>query len=170
MTYVVFGFFGILTLGGGILVVTSRNLVRAAASLVLSLFGVAGLYVLLEAGFLAAAQILIYIGAIAILIIFAVMLTQRVAAENRAAMNSQWPWALLVSALTFALLVYIINIVWPLGIRAANVPVLAADPTKGLGMALVDWGQYVLPFEVASILLLGAMVGSIFVAREQHDD
>ncbi len=66
MTYVVFGFFGILTLGGGILVVTSRNLVRAAASLVLSLLGIAGLYVLLEAGFLAAAQILIYIGAITI--------------------------------------------------------------------------------------------------------
>jgi NADH-quinone oxidoreductase subunit J len=85
-------------------------------------------------------------------------------------MNSQWPWALLVSALTFALLVYIINIVWPLGIRAENLPVLAADPTKGLGMALVDWNQYVLPFEVASMLLLGAMVGSIFVAREPHDD
>ena len=62
MGHFIFILFSIITLGGGLLVVTQRNLVRAAGALVLSLFGVAGLYVLLEAGFLAAVQILIYIG------------------------------------------------------------------------------------------------------------
>ena len=73
--YFIFGLFTLMVLGGGLMVVTLRNIVQAAGALVLTLFGVAGLYVLLEAGFLAAVQILVYIGAIAILIVFATMLT-----------------------------------------------------------------------------------------------
>ena len=78
MTTAIFILFSLMVLGGGLLVVTSRNLIHSAGALILSLFGVAGFYVLLEAGFLAAIQVLVYIGAIAVLIIFAVMLTRKV--------------------------------------------------------------------------------------------
>ena len=168
MVTFVFILFSIIALGGGLLVVTQRNLVRAAAALVLSFFGVAGLYVLLEAGFLAAVQILIYIGAIAILIIFAVMLTRRQTGDgDESGFNSQWAGALGAAVVMFALVVFVINAAWPLGIEAGNVPALAGDSTRGLGMALVDLEQFVLPFEIASVLLLGAMVGAVIIARDK---
>ena len=149
------------------MVVTQRNLVRAAGALILSLFGVAGLYVLLEAGFLAAVQILVYIGAIAILIIFAVMLTRQVTEkEGAAGFNSQWAWALGATVVVLALFIYVINTAWPLGM-AGSAPTLAGDSTKRLGAALLSPEQYVLPFEIASVLLLGAMVGAIVIAREK---
>jgi len=166
MIYVVFVLFGLMVLGGGLLVVTNRNLVHAAGALILSLFGVAGLYVLLEAGFLAAVQILVYIGAIAILIIFAVMLTRRLTEEDRPALNSQWAWALGAAVVALAIIIYVISTAWPLGLEAGGAPELTGDTTKGLGMALLDPEGYVLPFEIASVLLLGAMVGAIVIARD----
>ena len=75
------------TLGSGFMVVTARNLVHAALWLVLSLFGVAVMFALLQAGFLAVTQVVIYIGAIAILMIFAIMLTQNIADEKRPGVN-----------------------------------------------------------------------------------
>ncbi len=170
MTYIVFGLFTLMVLGGGLMVVTQRNLVRAASALILSLFGVAGLYVLLNAGFLAAIQILVYIGAIAILIIFVVMLTRRIAEGDSAGTNSQWGLALVVALGFMVLMVVIINMGWGLGTDAGDVPALAEDATRRLGLALVDPAKYVLPFEIASILLLGAMVGSIVIAREKRQE
>jgi NADH-quinone oxidoreductase subunit J len=165
----VFLLFSLFTLGGGLAVVTQRNMVRAAGALILSLFGVAGLFVLMEAGFLAAAQILVYIGAIAILIIFAVMLTRRVADESLPSMNSQWAWALGMMVVVLGLLLYTIVVTWPLGVEATGVPVLAGDSTRGLGVALLSKEQFVLPFEIASVLLLSAMVGAIVIAREKRE-
>jgi NADH-quinone oxidoreductase subunit J len=167
MTIFVFILFSILTLGGGVLVVTQRNLVRAAAALVLSLFGVAGLYVLLEAGFLAAVQVLIYIGAIAILIIFAVMLTRGLRSRgDESGFNSQWTGALGAAVVTLVLIIFIINSAWPLGLEAGDVPVPPDDSTRVLGVALLDPEQFMLPFEIASVLLLGALVGAIVIARD----
>jgi NADH:ubiquinone oxidoreductase subunit 6 (subunit J) len=167
MIYVVFVLFSLMVLGGGVLVVSSRNLVHSAGALVLSLFGVAGLFVLLEAGFLAAVQILVYIGAIAILIIFAVMLTRRVIDQQDSGMNSQWIESLVVAVLTLVLLIVIINTTWPFGAEAAEV-VAVGDPTTNLGAALLD--AYLLPFEVASVLLLAAMIGAIAIARAKQDE
>ena len=168
MSTFVFILFSILTLGGGVLVVTQRDLVRAAAALILSLFGVAGLYVLLDAGFLAAVQVLIYIGAIAILIIFAVMLTRQLTSGgDESGFNSQWAGALGAAVVMLAFVVFVVNTAWPLGLEAGDVPALAGDSTKGLGMALLDPEQFMLPFEVASVLLLGAMVGAIVIARDK---
>ncbi len=170
MATFVFILFSVIALGGGLLVVTQRNLVRAAGALVLSFFGVAGLYVLLEAGFLAAVQILIYIGAIAILIIFAVMLTRRLTEKgDESGFNTQWTGALGAAVIVLALIVFIINAVWPLGLDTGNMPALAGDSTRGLGMALLDPDQFMLPFEIASVLLLGAMVGAIVIARGSRD-
>jgi NADH-quinone oxidoreductase subunit J len=168
MTTAVFILFSLMILGGGLIVVTAGNIVHAAAALILSLFGVAGLYVLLNAGFLAAVQILVYIGAIAILIIFTVMLTRR-GVEDRLAFNSMWTGVLLVVVLSFVGLILIINQVWPLGMEGAA-PELNLDPTEQLGRILLDPAGYVLPFEVASILLLGAMIGAIVIAREKREE
>lgn len=169
MTYVIFVLFALMVIGGGVLVVTSRNLIHSAAALILSLFGVAGFYVLLEAGFLAAIQVLVYIGAIAILIIFAVMLTRQLTDTDEGGMNSQWPWGLVTAVLALVILVIVINTVWPLGVDLVEMPSVN-NPTAGLGTALLHPEQYLLPFEIASILLLGAMVGAIVIARTKNDD
>ena len=95
--------FSAMTLGGGFSVVTQRNLFHAALSLMLSLFGTAGLFVLLVAPFLAAVQVLVYIGAIAILILFAIMLTRRMMGLSLT-MNSQWVAGAAVGILLFVAL------------------------------------------------------------------
>jgi len=162
--HIVFGVSAVFVLGGGLGVVTSRNLVHAALWLVLSLFGVAGLFVLLEAPFLAAVQVLVYIGAIAVLITITIMVTQRVMGA-RDALVSQWPLALVVAALLVATLGFVVIANFTDGTAAADVP---ADSIAALGRALVSPGGFALPFEVASVLLLAAMIGSIVVARERE--
>ncbi len=164
---IAFGFFTILTLGGGLGVVANRNLFRGATWLVVSLFGVAGYFVLLSAPFLAVVQVLVYIGAIAILITFAVMLTRGMT-NLRARFNERWWLGALTSALLFGLLVLgVVLPVWgtfgSLG-SAATSEVVAT--TRDLGAALVDGNQFVLPFELASLLLTAAMIGAIVIARE----
>src|SRR5512145_1139593 len=98
---IIFLITAVATLGAALMVVTTRNMVSAALWLVMTLFGVAVFYVLLGAGFLAVAQVIIYIGAIAILVIFAVMLTRRLASENAPIINSNWWVAILIAALLF---------------------------------------------------------------------
>jgi NADH-quinone oxidoreductase subunit J len=168
MTTVVFILFSLMVLGGGLMVVTASNIVHAAGALILSLFGVACLYVLLNAGFLAAVQVLVYIGAIAILIIFTVMLIRR-EGEDRLSFNSMWSGVLLIAVLAFVGLILILNQVWPLGMEG-GAPEMNLDPTVQLGRMLLDPAGYVLPFEVASILLLSAMIGAIVIAREKRKE
>jgi NADH-quinone oxidoreductase subunit J len=79
-----------MTLGAGLMVVTSRNLIHAALWLVMALFGVAVIFGLLQAGFFAVVQVVIYIGAIAILLIFAIMLTRRVMQDSGPRFNENW--------------------------------------------------------------------------------
>lgn len=161
----VFLFAGAMTLIAAILVVTSRNLVHAALWLVLALAGVAVLFVLLEAGFLAAVQVVIYIGAIAILIIFAVMLTRRVMADSGPQQNRTWWLALLSAALLFVGLLTLVTKTPALS-TAAPMPLGDANSVlEDLGESLVDVDRYVLPFELASVLLLAALIGAIVVAR-----
>ena len=168
--YLVFGLFTLMVLGGGLMVVSLRNIVQAAGALVLTLFGVAGLYVLLEAGFLAAVQILVYIGAIAILIIFTVMLTRRVADSGEPRFVSQWYLALVPALGVLALLIgTVIAPIW-WGATWAVPDLAAGATTRELGLALLDPGRYALPFEIASVLLLGAMVGAIVIAREKSKE
>jgi len=164
----VFFLFSLFTLGGGLGVVTTRNLMHAALWLILSLFGVAGLFVLLSAPFLAAIQVLVYIGAIAILIVFAVMLTRSLTSLreifNRPAASA------LVSVLLFVfLMIGVILPVWGQNGSQANLPVSdVVASTTDLGVAFVDRNQYVLPFEVASLLLTAAMIGAIVIARDDE--
>ncbi len=154
---------GLITLVGGLYTVVARNLFHAALGLIVSLAGVASLYALLEASFMAAAQVLIYIGAIAILIIIAVMVTRGVMGKFPRS-NDQAGYAVIVAlGLLGVLLVTLFRVNWP-QVPAGPVP---ADSIARLGQALVDPNMYVLPFEVSSVLLVAAMIGSIYVAREK---
>lgn len=164
----VFFLFSLFTVGGGLGVVTTRNLMHAALWLILSLFGVAGLFVLLSAPFLAAIQVLVYIGAIAILIVFAVMLTRSLT-HMREIFNRPAASALVSALLFLFLAVGIILPVWGQNGSQANLPLSeAVASTTDLGEALVDRNQYVLPFEVASLLLTAAMIGAIVIARDDE--
>ncbi|MBW8009925.1 MAG: NADH-quinone oxidoreductase subunit J [Chloroflexi bacterium] len=156
------------------MVVTRRNLVHAALYLVLTLFGVAVLFVLLEATFLAVVQVLIYIGAIAILMIFAIMLTRRVASDDTVVANHNAGWAAMLAVLVFSSLVIIMG-AWsqfttfasPLTRPGVPSNELGQEIVAELGQSLVDPDAYVIPFEVASVLLLAALIGAIVVAWQK---
>jgi NADH-quinone oxidoreductase subunit J len=161
MLQFVFIILSIITLGAALAVVTSKNLFHSALFLILSFVGVAGLYILLEAGFLAAVQILVYVGAISILIIFAIMLTRRLMAKDLVQRNAQWGISSLVALLLFVVLGFVLlRVNWP--VVEATVP---QESISILGQELMS--TYALPFEVASVLLLVALVGSIIIAREK---
>ena len=151
------------------MVVTSKNLVHAALWLVAALFGVAIFYAMLQANFLAIVQVVVYIGAIAILIIFAIMLTRTVARDNGPRFNANWAWAGLAALLLFAALAWIL-ISWPGISQPAAELSSRTDTLSQLGKALVAPDGFVLPFELASVLLLAALIGSIFVSWERLED
>ncbi len=152
-----------LILGSALMVVISRNLLHAALWLVVSLFGVAVLYAILQANFLAVIQVVVYIGAIAILFIFAVMLTRRELMEKGQQTRSNWWIPALLGLLILTGLVFLILSVPSVGRTAGTFPG-GLDTVMALGTALVSPDAYVLPFEVASILLLAALVGAVYVA------
>jgi NADH-quinone oxidoreductase subunit J len=144
------------------MVVTSRNLLHSALWLIVSFFGIAGVFILLQAEFLAVVQVLIYIGAIAMLIIFAIMLTRRIMDPQQPRFNSQWGLVGGFAALLFVGLAAVVTrVAWP--VAAGEVP---ADAIAQLGVDFV--GVYAVPFEVASVLLVVAMIGSIIIARERE--
>ena len=151
------------TLGSASMVVTTRHLVHAALWLVSTLFGVAVIYALLNANFIAVVQVVIYIGAIAILFIFAVMLTRKDMRDSGPQMNKNWWLGALVAALAFAGLVFLLQSWSGFSGTAADLP-SGFEPISLLGEALVSPEAYVLPFEVASVLLLAALVGAVYVA------
>jgi NADH:ubiquinone oxidoreductase subunit 6 (subunit J) len=154
----------VVTVTAAVMVVTHRNVVHAAVLLGLSFIGVAGMYLLLDAPFMAGAQVLIYVGAITVLILFALMMTaQRTMREPRNAV----PYRLVsgtVSLVLFAMLVWV-----------ARQPVWAVEEPAQPATEYLDqlshslFGTYLLPFEMASVLLLVALVGAIVLAKEERE-
>lgn len=141
-------------------VIVSRDLLHAVLFLILSFVGVAGFFVLLSAPFLAMAQIIIYVGAIAVLVLFAVLLTPRAGRDNGE--TSMALPGLLLSVCLFAIIVFVIY--------DTNWVLVAEAPELGpheLGHALLS--TWVLPFQIASVLLTAAMVGAIMLVRS-HDE
>ena len=160
-TQIAFWVMTLCAIGGAIGVVSSKTLFHSALWLVLSLFGVAGYYVILSAGFLAVVQLMVYIGAIAILILFAIMFSRRLMKTNETANNSQWWIGLLVSIGLFGVLVGVVNsITWPVTIGEPT-----GDTVLQLGIAFL--GSYLIPFIVVSILLSVTLIGAIILAREK---
>ena len=152
-----------VTLGSALMVVTSRNLIHAALWLVATLFSVAVIYATLNANFLAVVQVVVYIGAIAILFIFAVMLTRRDMRDTGPQTNKSWPFSALLAVLVFAGLVFLINGWSGFQKTAQDIP-SGFDTMNQLGAQLISPNAYVLPFEVASVLLLAALVGAVYLA------
>jgi len=150
-------------LGLGFMVVTTRNLVRAALYLIGTLFSVAVVFVLLEASFLAVVQVVVYIGAIAILFIFAVMLTRREMRDTGPGLNKNWWVSALMSILTFGGLAYLLSSWSGFSQASADIPP-GFDAVSALGEALISPDAFVLPFEVASVLLVAALVGAVYIA------
>ena len=160
---IIFLLVALFTLGSGFMVVTTGNLVHAALWLVSTLFGVAVTFALLSASFLAVVQVVVYIGAIAILFIFAVMLTRRDLLDHGAQVNKNWWVGALLSVLTFSGLYFLLQGWNGLSKTAADIP-SGFDGISELGNALVSPTGYVLPFEVASVLLVAALVGAVYIA------
>ncbi len=156
----------VMTLGAAVMVVSTRKMLHAALWLVAALFGVAMLFAMLEAGFFAVIQVLVYIGAIAILVIFAVMLTRRVMQDTGPQVIRGWWLAAILSVVVFVGLAYLLS--WS-GFKM-TAPVIQNEQKMvvQLGQALVAPDQFLLPFEVASVMLLTALVGAIYITYQKR--
>lgn len=148
-----------LVAAGGVLV--SRNLLHAVLFLILAFVGVAGFFALLSADFLAMAQVVIYVGAISVLVLFAVLLTPRASRDN-----GETPMlipAVLLAGCVFAVMALAIyDTDWS---TVSEAPALTA---RDLGDALLS--TWVLPFQIASVLLTAAMVGAIMLVRSPEEE
>ena len=148
-----------LTVGSALGVVAVRDLIRALVLLITSFLGVAGLYITLSADFVAVAQVLIYAGAISILLIFAIMLTP-LASRDNAETFLQVPALLLAGLVAFTVGFISLETDWSIAERGGF-----DETASAIGEALLD--KYVLPFEMASVLLLVAMLGAIVLVRPE---
>ena len=152
------------TLGAGLLAVTTRKIFRSAIWLLFSLIGVAGLYFWLQMEFIAAVQIIVYVGGIVVLIIFSIFLTQQSGNQMQKPSPARIFFSVLaVSAgfvLSFLLIqAYVFN-------PSSNAPIAVSVRNIGTQMLSTTEHGYVLPFEVVSILLLAAMIGCIVIAMK----
>ncbi len=149
-------------------VVTARNLVHAALWLIAAFFGMAIVFVLLDAGFLAAVQVVVYIGAISILIIFAIMLTRRVMQDAGPQTNRMWPLAAVFALALLGGMVYTLFLASSSGVFPSSAAALpTADNLVTLGSALSDPNQYAVALLLVGVLLAVGMVGAITVARDE---
>lgn len=163
---IVFLLVSALILGAALMVVTARRVLHSALYLVAALFGVAVVFAILQAGFFSVVQVVVYIGAITMLILFAVMLTRQVMNERQPQQNDLW-WA--AAGAAFVLFAGLAGVILTWAPFRARIAELAnpADAVINLGQALVAPDGYVLPFEVASVLLLAALIGAIYIAWER---
>ncbi|PKN99092.1 MAG: hypothetical protein CVU42_09510 [Chloroflexi bacterium HGW-Chloroflexi-4] len=157
-----------VVLFSSIMSVTAKRMIHSALWFVLALLGVAVVFAMLEASFFAVVQVLVYVGAIAILIIFATMLTRRALEDKGDQFNRATLVTLVIVSIIFAGLVVSLkswaplqNLTSPLSAEQLNVGVL--------GLALTAPDGFTLPFEVTSILLLAALIGAIYVAYERKE-
>ena len=151
-----------MTIGGATMIIFSRNLIHAVIWMVISMLGIAGLYLTLSADFIAVVQVLIYVGAISVLMLFAIMLTPRAERDN--AEGSLLIPAISVAFLLGVAMVYVaIDTDWG-AVREAPI----GEQARIIGESLIN--EYVLPFEIGAVLLTAALVGAIALAREDDED
>ncbi len=152
--------FATLMLVSALAVVTMRDIIRCGLAMIVSFIALAGIYVQLGAPLVAAAQVIVYVGAISVLVLFAIMLTQTKSGPSRLVFQTQAGWA--------ALAAVVLAVVIGIAVSATGWPV-AAGPMKVASDALAKllFSDYVLPFEVVSVLLLAAVVGGIFLAKRE---
>jgi NADH-quinone oxidoreductase subunit J len=164
---ILFYAFAVLVLGGAILTITRKSAVHSAISLIVSLAGVAGLYLLQRAEFLFAVQIVLYVGGIMVLFLFVIMLVNLDQAARERQFNRAWWLALACVAGVGVQLIYFLR----KGAGAFQIAAPALDAPPGLGnvetIADMLFSEYLLPFEIASLLLLVAVVGSVVMAKKR---
>ena len=149
--------------GAGLLVVTMRNIIHSAVAMMVCFGSLAGMYALLGAPIVAAAQVLIYLGAISVLILFAIMLTQAGDATIPAPYHRQMPVAIVVAlGITGLVLWAVIQTDWAAAAEVAGATVDA--------IATALFTVYALPFEIIGLLLLVAIIGAIYLARRPEED
>ena len=150
-------------LGGGLAAVLLRNVIHSAVAMMVCFGALAGTYALLGAPIVAAAQVLIYLGAISVLILFAIMLTQAGDANLPAPFHRQLPIAVVVALAIVGLVGWaVVQTDWGLAAEAAGAAVDA--------IATAIFTTYALPFEIISLLLLVAIIGAIYLARRPEED
>jgi NADH-quinone oxidoreductase subunit J len=164
---VLFYIFGAIAVSSAILVITNHNVVHSAAFLGATLFAVAGIFLTLHAEFLAGVQVIVYVGGILVLFVFVIMLISVERSVHERQYNRQWTIALVTSGILIVEIAYglyrgkdsfvLPNIVPP--------PVTAAGNSEQVGTAL--YTVYLLPFEIASILLLVAIVGAVVLSKKR---
>jgi NADH-quinone oxidoreductase subunit J len=158
---IAFWILAVVTVMGSLGVIVQKNVFRAALSLIVCLVAIAGIFITLSADFLAAAQILVYVGAIAVVIILAIMLTREFTQGNPS--NRLRIPALIISAAVFGLITFaVVNTPW----KTESV-----DPVTNTTPALAEkiFGQigFFLPLEIAAVLILAVIIGAIVIAREK---
>jgi NADH-quinone oxidoreductase subunit J len=162
-----FYLFAVLVIGGAIFTVTRRSAVHSAISLIVSLVGVAGLYLLQQAEFLFAVQIVLYVGGIMVLFLFVIMLVNLDQAAKQRQFNRQWLVALLCVGAVGAEIAYFVR-KGASAFQIAKAPAAAASQEGNTEqIANLLFSQYLLPFEIASVLLLVAVVGSVVMAKKR---
>jgi NADH-quinone oxidoreductase subunit J len=155
-----FFIFAAVLVGAGLLVVTMRDIIRCGLAMIVCFGALAGIYVILGSPLVAAAQVIVYIGAISVLILFAIMLTQTKDAPARLVFQTQAVPAAIASVVIAVLIALAVSATdW--GGLSERVTVSARDLSK------VMFDQFVLPFEVVSVLLLAAVIGGVFLAKRE---
>jgi NADH-quinone oxidoreductase subunit J len=150
---------GIL-LVSALLVVTMRDIIRCALAMIVCFAALAGIYVIAGTPVVAATQVLVYIGAISVLVLFAIMLTETKAAPTRLVFQTQAvPAAIAAFLLAILIIVATVATPWSAG-------PLVATQTQALATTL--FGSFTLPFEVVSVLLLAAVIGGVFIAKRER--
>jgi NADH-quinone oxidoreductase subunit J len=147
-------------LGAALLVVTMRDIIRCGLAMIVSFMALAGIYVLIGAPLLGAAQVIVYIGAISVLILFAIMLTQTKDAPSRLVFQTQ--------AVPAAIAAVVVAVLIALAVSATDWAELTERvrlATSAMSKVLFD--QFVFPFEIVSVLLLAAVIGGVFLAKRE---
>ena len=165
---IAFGILSVVALGSGIMVITRRNAVHSVIWLIVTLFAVAGIFLLQHAEFLFAVQIILYVGGIMVLFLFVVMLVNIDVALKQAQFRRQWQLGVFTAVLVFAQLAYAL---YKTG-TGLNLPVPPGGPepahnTQAIGQALYQ--TYMLPVEIASLLLLVAIIGAVIMAKRKFE-
>lgn len=158
-----FYLFALITLGSASIVVFSKNIVYAAFALLFALFGVAGLYVLLMADYLAITQLLVYVGGILVLLLFGVMLTSKVVDVQMKTNTIQTVPAVIILGLLSGT---IVGVFWSTDWYELTVTPDVAKTAPDIGKLLLT--SYLLPFEIASVILLVALIGASMIARRDR--
>jgi NADH-quinone oxidoreductase subunit J len=153
--------FAAVMIGSALLVVTMRDIIRCGLAMIVCFGSLAGVYLILGAPLIAAAQVIVYIGAISVLILFAIMLTQTKDAPSRLVFQTQ--------AFPASIASIVIAIVIALAIGATDWGEAAKRVRTATGFLSSElFGKFVLPFEVVSVLLLAAVIGGVYLAKREH--